>query len=837
MSARTIRGLRRRLNFAFLTAGVAIGVAALGGATTAEWVVFYLLGVLLPGGLLYLALAVRFPSRPRGVIESFFFANVIGLTLVEGAGWLLAEVGHYSLGGTIALSAAPVVGAIAYTWAPFRTSLKEGFQGLVAFSRKEAGYLCVVAGLSGLLTAPLFWLPLQGLVTGGDTAIFTEVGHLISTTGTWPVLSQVWYPYASAAGMAPGVPVLYAIMASVTGTLPILVANPLALLPIVLDTLGAYVLVRRFARHSLVVYFLPIIWLVSPWRSGSLLYNSLLPEALYAISPDFLFGVAPFLAVLVLLVDLLNGKNSQWFEVSLLVLSFYLAVLDNQLFFLFLIPTILLFFLESLFVRGIRWSCTRFPTPLLPVILFSPPYLEIRNAVQASPVLSGGHGGQLSALLAIDWPEVQGLLNPLDGAVLALLGLVLALEVSRRLRRRRRTEERLETRGLGIMFVLVLFGSFLSYTNVGPSLLGINYSRFLFFVTLPLIPLLAYGLDWMIDLARLSRDPGLPSSDPSPPRLATSWRRLRNHDLVRRGIPAICAGALLISTSVFGFSSAIGMTESATNPQNLFTPDMYAASQWLRIHALPGTVVAADEMAGNAGLEVMRDYIGHILVTRPRYDLYIVIYGTPAPANLSYYYENLVMTDPSFVNARAASQQLSMDYYVFQKGYSNAEITAFSLLPYFSEVYSNPQIAIFEFTGGPQVGFLPAVDYCSISPSLQAIYFSRAYSTPFGLPRVPNAISSEGLGVIGANVTYCVNSPTPRSYVLYVHRYTFQTSEYLRVLVDGQFAGSIHFSQTGPNIGSPLPISLPAGPSDVTLTVEGTVAYVDPIDYVVFGVG
>jgi hypothetical protein len=211
-----------------------------------------------------------------------------------------------------------------------------------------------------------------------------------------------------------------------------------------------------------------------------------------------------------------------------------------------------------------------------------------------------------------------------------------------------------------------------------------------------------------------------------------------------------------------------------------------------------------------------------------------VLLAQPPPYNLPYYYANLVITAPTEANALAADRALSIQYYFFQAPFGDPQIQAFSLLPYFSLVYSNPQIFVFEFTGGTPLGFIPAVAYCSASPGIVPVYKYNAYSAANGVPAMPNSVSSSaGNGPVGLNVSYCLNVPAAGNYTIDAHRIIFQPTEYLEVGVNGHAVGTIRFSSLGPALGTPLATTLPAGNVTLTFTFAGTVRYVGPMDYVV----
>ncbi|MDG6913514.1 MAG: hypothetical protein JRN35_10610 [Nitrososphaerota archaeon] len=805
----------------------------------------YLFAIVVPGGILYLCLNARFNRGPKGFIETLFLSNVAGFALLQGCGWLLTRSSLYSLPATLLVEVAIVACAVLLARKELLGSCRAGIGSLLSVSGEEGLYFLIIAGVVLLVMTPVLLIYAHGFLIGGDTAVFTELGYRIATQGGWPDLSAVWYPYAPAGGAAPGMPVLYAVLASATNVVPITLAGPLAIIPVILSPLGMYVLIRRFARRSIAVYGLPIVWMLSPWMDQPLYFNSLFPAAFYGIFPDSLFGIPAYIATLILLVDLLNGKGSQWMEVCLLSLAMALTALDNQLDFFFLLPAIPLFWIETSWFRGIKWTTFRYVLSLLPTLILLPPYLEPHAAAAASPAISGGKLS-VSMFTQFDWTILftdsspLGIYTVFEVVLVLLVGFALVTVTFRRLRKGKDAAGEGIPHGLFLLGLLGLVAVYLSASPVGSALLGINWTRFLEFVAIPLYPVLGIGFDFVLrwqnpqSLRSPSGDGASPAREPDAPTPSLPTARRRSANRVLGRIPGMLLLALVVSSTAMGAWSMSGTSQSAARPQNVFTPDLRAASEWLKVHAVPGSIFAADEMSGNSALEVIRDYSGHVVVSRPRFDLPVVLYGTPSPSNLSYFYENLVMTSPTYSNASAASQRMAMDYYIFQKGFSDQEIAAFSHLPYLPLVYSNPQVDVFEFAPGEPLGFVPAISYCQIDPSLTEVFSPMALDSPFGMPSSPNAISSVSPnGVDGVNVTYCLNVPRSGSYLLYVHRIVFKTSEYLVVGVNGTPEGSVYFPQSGAAYGTWLNLSLPAGPIRLSLTVEGTIRWVDPIDYLV----
>jgi hypothetical protein len=262
-----------------------------------------------------------------------------------------------------------------------------------------------------------------------------------------------------------------------------------------------------------------------------------------------------------------------------------------------------------------------------------------------------------------------------------------------------------------------------------------------------------------------------------------------------------------------------------------------AASEWLKEHAPATATIAIDANGGNNGaVTAIATYSDHVFVKRLRNLLYYSL-QLPPPQNISFDYVNRVMTDPSEANAAAAAS-LGIEYYVFQTGFSSRQITAYSLLPYFSLVYSNSQIDVFEYLGGSGLGFIPAVAYCGASDTMVAAYSTQAYGYAFSnpaLPSTPNWITGPSNHLNGwPYVNYCMNIPRPGNYTFYVHSDVYSTSQFLDVSIGGSPLGQVYFLSAGPTLGTPLNLTLPAGPIALNLSFQdGTGGTLNPIDYLV----
>lgn len=818
--------LSKRIVAAGLAVVAAILVISyvLGGAYGEIAALVYLLGILIPGGAVYGALSVRLREGKTGLLDAVFFSNLVGLALLIGASWLLARSGVFSLAGVAGLEGLAVAVALAFSWRHLVRVWRKGLGDRFAVTREEAVYLGLIAAFGTAMMAPVLVLFAQGFLVGGDTPIFAYVASVTAHTGAWPNLSQIWYPYASQGAMAPGAPMIYAVFSAAEGggvVMPL--TTPLSIVPVVLLPIGLCLLLRRFSDRMLVVYVLPVVWMAC--GSGQLFPNSLFAGVSSGVFPDFIWSLPAFVAALIVLTDFLCGKGSQWWEVFLLASSILLVSLLNQLTFLFLAVAIILFGIQILWVRGVRWALLRAAASVVPSVVLFPLYFVPSYARSTSPAASGGPPITWGVATSFSWDgllkQFAPLLPSITVFIVALaLGIVLYREI-RALTAARRGAPPLPPRGVVVLTAIGAIAVYLTFTQVGANLLGINSGRFIEFNGLVWLPVVGFALDWLLKL-------GLPKA-------ATSRLPRLGRKAVAPAV-ALLVALLLVSSAVVGVQANLNSEQQLSGPQDLFTPNMLAAADWLAGHAPPGAILVADENSGNGALEAIRDYSGHELVSRPRDVLYESIYQTPYPANLSYYYANLVMTSPTTANAAAASAALGMDYYIFQIGFSDDEIQAFSLLPYFDLVYSNPQIDVFEYVGGSTIGFVPAVSYCSASPSITATHTRGAYDDPFGLPNAPNSVSSTNNSPPPTtNVSYCLHAPSSGNYTLYVHRIVLKTVEFLNVSVNGQPQGDVYFSTLGPSLGSPLNLSLSGGNVTLTLSFEDTLRWIDPVDYLVVG--
>lgn len=766
----------------------------------------YLTAVALPGSVLYLAVETRFGREKLGIAEAFLFSNLLGLALSSGSAWILARASVFSVPGTLAIEAAVVAGAVGLSIREWRVLLREGLQSRFAVDIREVAFLGTIGTLAVVLLLPLLRIYSQGLLISGDTATYSLVGDVVARTGAWPSLSQVLMPYTPQSTTAPGLPMLYALFANTTGSISITIAGPFELLSVVLLPVALYLLILRFCRSALLAYALATVWLVSATTYGQMFYNYLLAASYANIYPDQFLSLVAFLAALFLLVDLLRGHGGQWAAVILLASAVLVGTMFNQLTFFFMAVVILLFGVPLLFVRGVGWTLRRAIVVALPTAVLLPSYLLPANlgsttaTAQAAPI-------SLGAFLTVDWTKVDTQLGLLGTIAILLVVIAGGWAAVLAFRRPRGPGSPAPPRGLFALIALGFLGFYLSITGVGYHVFGANDTRFYEYVGLAWVPVVAYALDNLrrIRLPRLGAKPA-----------------------------AIAAASLLLVAGAVGITANERAASALADSALVSSSDVRTAGEWLAAHAPPSAVVAGDANAGPGALQPLRDYSGLRMVVRPEYDLYDAIHLVPSPANLSVYYANLVMTSPTASNASAASDALSMDYYVFQVGRSALQIAAFSALPYFRLVYANPGIDIFQYVGGSGPGFIPAIAYADASPAITRSFSIHAYAYAVSMPHALNMVTSTNdTNGDNATATYSVQIATSGSYTLNVHQYVYQSSEYLNVFVGAQYAGSIHYNATGPQFGAPVSLTLPAGANRLTFQFEGTVGSLDPVDYLV----
>lgn len=807
---------------ALVTAAVSSGTLLVGyafaGVLGLLAVVTYLACILAPGVALYGVLAARFRSQPSTLLEFVFYSNVLGFALVEGSGWVLARSGGFSLPGLLGLEAfVPLVGALT-----FRRALRErlGPAGghFLTIAQEEVAYFGIAIASAFLLLLPLFLLLSDGFFVGTDTITYPLAGWLVATTGHWPSLSRVLWPNASAAAFAPGAPIVYALYSAVTGVYSPPMATVLSVIPVALTPIGLCLLVRRYSSHPLLVYGLPLVWLVGTAEFSGFFYNNVVASIYTGSHPEVTLSLPFLVAVLILLVDFAQRETSLWFETTLLSGAVLATVVASQLSFIFVVGAFLFFGIGIAWRRGVRWSLVRLGVIVGPTLVAWPLYLIPQNIAAGSPATGSVWN---SSNWQVNWTVVTDSIGILTEVGAAIVALTVAAVLYERLRKRPIGSASLSARGIFPFIGLGLIGLYLGFSNVPSHFLGITSSRFLAYASLMSVPVVAVGFDRLFHLrlgTHLAR------------RVSRRWRSAGPI------LAAVAVAALLGSAAITSLQTGMSIQAKSADSASLVTPSVLEASQWIKEHVPPSAVLAVDANGGNVGaVYAISGYSGHVAVIRLRSLLYNSLHFPP-PQNISFDYVNRAMTDPTEANAAAAAS-LGIDYYVFQVGFSGRQIAAFSLLPYFSLVYHNSQIHIFEYVGGNELGFVPAISYCSAGAGIVSTYSPLAYSYAASfpaLPESPNWVTSTASYPAGSlYVNYCENVPATGNYTLYVHRDAFGVSQFINVSLGGPVLGQVYFPARGLTLGTPLTLNLPAGPITLRLSFEGNGGTLNPVDYLV----
>lgn len=806
---------RTLLLYALAVAAVALGLGALfAGAPGLLATATYLGLVLAPGLVILGVLDGRYRETPSGVIETAVLANLFGLALTAAVGWTLARFDVFSIGTVVAGDLAFLLGLGWWARRDLRAALHRLLDAPSVYDPSELVYLLVVLGVSLAILLPMFLLQSSGYLVGDDTATFAYCANQLVRTGNWAVAIQI-FPALPATPdnivlSNPAIVIVYAEFAQAAGINALYLTGPLYLLPTVVSTLALYLLLTRFARSRLVCYLLPLVWLLGSESANTLFYNNVTNAIYYGIVPDAIFSFVGYIVALYAMVDLARPSADDWRSVYILSGAILLVTLFDQLSFLLLALAVLLFGIWVLIRRGWRFALSRWVVAILPTLAAIPPYLLPSIVAGTSPALSGRNSSSLSSTLSVAWAEILptiGFWGVLAVSV-AVVGLLIAILRPGGLRRR---SPGLSTTVALALLLLIALGSFyLAFSSLGTTLLGITPLRFAEFAGISLVPLLAVAADWPIEHA-------------------SAWRPRR-----RTAVAAVVVGVLVVTAGLAAqssFETVPVVTESGT----LFTPSLLAAGVWLGDHVPAGVTVVGDGMNGNQALEPIADFLHSTFFVRPRWSLPVALtepdIGT---AGNPFAVLNQVLEYPTAANAATAWQNFSMGYYVFQAGFSDAEISVFGHLAYFQLVFANSQVSVFEYVGGNGPGFVGATDFTTASSALTTTFEGYAYSSGFGLPRTPNVVTSVtqgGAALDGSTLNYTIANATAGVYTLLVHRSVYQVTEFLDVDVDGAPVGSTYFSSYGLTYGSPLNITLPAGTSTLTLELQGTVGYMDPIDY------
>jgi hypothetical protein len=809
-----------RLRTLAFYSGIAVALALvaagiLGGRAGVIAVALYLGAILVPGLLLWAVLAARFSSHRRGVVETAVYSNVLGLGLVIAVGWTLARFGAFEVAAVLGVELVLTSLLVALNWKPLQRAIGSLRLRSVTWDWSEVAYLVGVVAVGLALLLPVLLIQTSGYLVADDTATFASVANQLLHTGSWNTALKLFPNLPSGPNNVqfdnPGLLVLYALFAGATGVNAIYLAAPLYLLPTVLSTLAMYLLLRRFSASPILCFALPILWLLGCETSNTLFYNNLTDALYYGIIPDAIFSLVGYLVALGLLIDLGRGSDRAWYEVGVLSAAFLVVVQMDQLTFLMLVLAVLGFGTWILWRRGWRWNLLRLAVVVVPTLVTLPPYLLPSILSSRSPALYGQSSIGPHTFLLVYWDQIPRTIGALGLVLAVIAGAGVLLVVARRGAFRPRSRRFDDTAIVVVLVLLSLISFYLTFSNVGTDLLGISSSRFLEYAGMTMVPLAVVPLDRALALPRKSR-------------------------VGRRAVSAVLVAVVLV-VGAASAGATLSIVPATTDSNNLFTPSMMEAAIWLSDHAPPNVTIVADGMGGNQAIIPIGAFVPNPFFDRPQFTLAGAVAAPPiGSAGNPYFVLNQVMEYPSFANAETAWTNFSMEYYVYQIGYSDSEIGAFSHLPYFALVYSNAQVDIFQFVGGAGPGFISATAYASASSGLTTLYSGKAYSWAYGLPEVPNEVGSlypNGSALDGSSITYNVSAAIGGNYSLLVHRHVVQTAEYLDVLANGVLQGQIYFASQGPTFGTELNLTLQAGANTVTLVLEGTVGYMDPIDYLV----
>ncbi|MDE1821653.1 MAG: hypothetical protein KGJ23_11705 [Euryarchaeota archaeon] len=834
---------------AFLLAQVA-GVLA---------VATYLLSVLFPGVLVFTSLLSRFPSRRPTMADALFQGNVIGLSLAIGMGWLLARSGVFSLSGTLVLEWVLALLFVAFCRGTL-ARLWHSLETVMARDAKTDGlFIAVVAAAATLLMFPILLLLHQGFLNADDTATFARIANSLAHTGGWGTAVRVFPSsppgFYNTTLFDPGVSVFYALFVEGSGVNAVYVAQVAYLVPMILAPLGLFLVVRRFTCQWAVVYVLPFVWMMGSWWGGSLFFNNQIAAAYFGVFPDAALSVVGYLAVLLVLVGRFEDGTVQWRESLLLSFAILLCALSDPLALIFGIAALLFLGWRVILtpgrqmfrgssrtqedaqgrvksatesnhtqqfgiagrIAGLSGPLQRLIVIVLPTVLLLPPYLVPRSIAANSPALSSGSGasGGGLGLVSVRPADIISTFFPLGLIGFALCGVALWVAVWRLFKREVRPAHREEARVLVLLGSLTVVTTYAAFSGVASEVVGVATPRLVEYSVLSSVPLVGFALGWV--LSRSSK-------------LKTLSRPV--------GVIAL-TGVLVLSAASAGYGLLYNDSGVTSLPvvTTDYSPAMLQASSWLADNEIPGRTIVVDENLNNNAPSAFADFCPDAVLGRPGWGLYQDIESSVFPPQQDpYFVVNQAIEFPNSSNEQAAFDTFKITYYVFQIGVSDSEISLFSQLSYFKLIYANAQIDIFQYIPGESLGFIAATSYVNASSELQPQYVWNAYSTAFGLPPVANAVSSAipgGSALDGSTLTYRLALPVNGTYTLHVHRVTDQTSEYLRVSISGIWVGTAYYSTTGPDYGSAISFTSSSGVATLTLTLEGTVGYVDAIDFLV----
>jgi len=757
--------------------------------------------ILLPGITIYEVLRRKSIVRST-LIELVLYANALGISLVTAVSWTLARFGWLTYQNVIIAQAGLLFVIIGLMFRGKADRVSRALQNKL----EDAGFLGIIVGVSAVFLVPKIEIMVSGSIASGDDSIIARLGQIAFLTKSWPNLSQVLHPYLSEADIAPGGPLLFGILGSSGSVNPIFLSPFFMTLALVSSTIAMSVLADRFNHHPVVKYGLPIAWLLG-FEGAPFLFNLALTFAGQGGTPESLLSIPLLLALVTCLVDLTLEESITNLALPATLLSGIMLL--SQLTFLMALPILLFFGLVLLRTRGLLFFLKGSTIIALFITILAPTYLGVASALGNSPAFSVPREQANSVYSSIATNPLTAIASlGIVGTILAFAGAIMPfLGAGSSLQNPTRSKNALIS--VALAGIAIVYGA-LSFTPIGALLLGISPIRFLEYIPLVMMPLVADALHRISRLVPIRSFPLIP----------------------------IFVLVLILASSYLGASYNMRAVSNDISQSTVFNSWHLQGASWLSQNAPHGVVVAdANNSSGN--VVSLFNFCKQPVVIRDSGLDYQDIFGTPHPFNLPYYYANLVLTNPNSANLYNAYKMMGYNYYFLEIPYDNKEIQAFSVLPYMSLVYSNPGVDIFQYTGSNRgSSFLfQATDYDKASNGIQAQYSGYgALNASVSFPSFPNAVSSNapsGASFDGNYTNYLMDIQQAGNYSIYLHRDVNQASEYLLVSINGITRGAVFFTGQGWNFGSTLSAYLPVGQVELTLTFEGTVGWADPVDYIV----
>jgi len=764
----------------------------------------YLAFLVLPGLVAFQSLRGKAILSPT-VIDVAVYSNILGISILMAISWSLARAGLLTYLNIIVIQEIILGSVIGSRWLLTQRDELSHIRSRLS----DLVFLGLSASLSVAFLIPRLSLLLNGLLVGGDDAIIARVGQSAFQLGSWPNLSDVLHPYVSSADIAPGGPLVFGLFGSAIGTNPIYVSPFFGILSAMLSVLALSLLLRRFSNNPVIVYGLPFVWLVG-YAGTPFLFNLMLTFAFQGGTPESILSIPLYIVSLACFVDIVQDESFSRSRLLLLGTLVGGVMLLSQLTFLMMGFLLLAFGLIILTIKGPRRfleSCAVIGSVILALF---PPYLEFQAAFGNSPA-SRVPSDVLNQIYRPYANNFESLVMSIGaiGTILLVPGIALPLlGVGKSVYSKDRSRV---TAMVGGLTVGIIGYSVLAFSVVGGSLLGIQAVRFVEYIPLVMIPLIAEGMQRMLSLM---------------------------HGLRFARLGPIAILALIATTGYVSAEFNVQRVSSGLAEPNIFGHWQLNAADWLRQNASKGVVVA-DANNGSYNVVFLLNFAGHPVLYRDEFEDFQTVYGNPYPFNLPFYFANLVLTNPNSTNVQNAYKLMNFTYYFFEIPYSTKQIQAFSLLPYMELVYSNPSVEIFHYTGfmASSSFLIQATSYASATKGVLAQYSGQgALNASVSYPDFPNSISSSGPSgdsYDGNATSYVMDVQQAGNYSIYLHRDVFNMSEYALVSKDQVTLGPVFFESLGWSYGSPVSAFLPKGQVSLKLTFEGTVGWADPIDYLV----